>query len=232
MLKEKILKNKAILDGLKFDVKLCNRVYEFKIMYVNENVIKIAIPVTYAKMNHAHSNSLEGIVKKVILETSPNNDIPLSRQAYLSKSKLKNTVIIVEGIEFKMDYITNSKLIVQKFIEYDELLDSENGTFLGAVKKVILNNLVDNPPKPKTISKHDYGYGYVPYLFDSFSQPMHFKKLGDRRTVVSESKLEKNREKFKEQRKKDEEGRKKYEELEKRLNLNKKSSTRNLARHR
>ena len=231
-MKDKIVKNKAVLDGLKFNGKLCNRVYEFKIMYVNENVVKIAIPVTYSKMKYARYDSLEGIVKKAILETSANNQFPLYRQAYLSKHKLKKTEIVVDGVKFRMDYITKSKLIVEKLIGYDELLEAPNGTFLGTVKKEILSNLVDNPPKPKTISSTGYGYGYVPYLFDSFAQPMHFQKLGHRRTVVSEAKLEENREKYKEQRKKDEEGRKKYEELEKKLNSNKKVSTRDLARHR
>ena len=233
MLKNKIFKNKSILDGLKFDVELCNKIYEFKIQYISEKFIKIGIPVTFSKMGHADINSLEGIVKKTILETSANNQIPLYRQAYLSKYKLKNKEFFIDGIRFKMDYITSSKLIVQKFIDYDELLGSENGTFLGTIKKVILNNLVDNPPEPKKISSYESGYsGDVPYLFSSFSQPMHFKKLGNRKSVVSEAKIEENREKYKNQRKKDAEARKKYEELEKKLGLNKKSSTKDLARHR
>lgn len=232
MLITKIVKNKALLDGLRFNVTLCNRIYEFKIFFVNENGIKVGIPITFEEMEYVDSNSLEYIVKEVILETSANNQFPLYRQAYLSKHKLKNQEIVVEGNIFKMDLITSSKLTVQKLIDYDELLESENGTFLGTVKEVVLNNLVDNPPKPKTIKSYGYGYGNVPYLFDSFSEPMHFHKLGPRRTFVSDTEVEKNREKYEGQRKKEAENRKKYEELEKKLDSYKKASTRDLARHR
>lgn len=217
---------------MKINVNLCNRIYEFKILFVNESGVKVGIPITFREMEYADSNSLEDIVKKVILDTCANNQFPLYRQAYLSKHKLKKEEIVVEGNIFKMDRITNSKLIVQKLIDFDELLSSQNGTFLGTVKEVILENLVDNPPKPKTIKSHGYGYGYVPYLFESFSQPMHFQKLGHRRTFVSDAEVEKNREKYKKQREKDAEKRKKFKKLEKELESNKKDSTRDLARHR
>lgn len=229
-MKDKIFKNKAVLEGLKFNVMLCNRFYEFKIMYVTKEVVNISIQISFRKIEYATFDSLEGIVKKTILETSANNDFPLNKQAYLCNHKLNNKEIVVDGIKLKMDYITTSKLTLEKSIEYDELLDSQHGTFLGTVKDVVLNNLVDNPPKPKKINS--YGYVDLPYLFDSFAVPMHFQKLGHKRNLVSESELKKNREKFKEQRKKEEENRKKFEELEKELGLNKKNSTRNLARHR
>ena len=229
-MKEKIIKNKEVLHGKTFNSKLMDRYYEFKIVYVNEDVVKISISFTYSDISSASSNSFEGIIKKTILETSPNNNLPMARQATMSRNRLKNIPIIVDNYDFKFEYITNSQVMVVKFIDYDELINSKEDSFLGFVRRFIGKNLLDHPPKSKPIKS--YGYGYAPYLFDSGGDYFRFRQLGHRRSVVSEKKIEENREKFKEQREKDKIARERMEKLEKELNLNKKQKTRDLARHR
>lgn len=227
-MKDKIIKNKEVLHGINFDAKLNDEFYNFKIIYVNDNVIKIAISFNYSKLRHADSNSFEGIIKRIILETCPNNNLSLDRQATISRNRLKNIPIIVDGNEFRFEMITNSQIKVVKFIKYEELLNSQEGSFLNSVLNVIEANLIDNPPKSKPIKS--YGYGFS--LFGSSVDFFDFKQLGHRRVPVSEKKLEENREKFKEQRKKEKRNMEKMENLEKELNLNKKQKTRDLARYR
>lgn len=227
-MKEKIIKNKAVLHGKTFNSNLMDRDYEFKIMYVNENVVKISISFTYADISSAGSNSFEGIIKKTILETSPNNRLPLARQATMSRNKLKNIPVIVDDNDFKFEYITNSQVKVVKFIDYDELINSKDESFLGSVRLFIGRNLLDHPPKSRPIKS----YGYGDALFGTSSDYFYFTELGHRRSVVSETKLEENREKFKNQREKEKIAREHMEKLEKELNLNKKQKTMDLARYR
>lgn len=229
-MKEKIIKNKEVLHGKTFNSNLMGKYYEFKIMYVNEDVVKISISFDYSEINRAGSDSFEGIIKKIILETSPDNSIPLARQATMSRNRLKKIPIIVDNNDFKFEYITNSQVMVVKFIEYDELINSNDGSFLGSVRRFIGRNLLDNPPESKPIK--DYGYGDVPYLFDSGGDPFIFRELGPRRTVVSERKLEENREKYRDLREEERKKRERAEKLDKELNLDKKPTFRNLPRHR
>lgn len=228
-MKEKIIKNKEVLRGITFYAKLKSSFYKFKIVYVNEDIIKISISFKYDELVSFEPNSFEDIIRNTIIDISPNNSLSLSRQATISKNKLKKVPITVDGNEFKFEYITISQVMLVKFIEYPELLNSNEGSFLSFVKKVIEDNLLDNPPKPKP---HSPTYAVSTPFYDSVFDTMTFQELGERRTVVSEAQLEKNREKFKEQYENEKHKREKMEKLEKELNLDKKSNTRNLARFR
>ena len=227
-----IFKNREVLAGLKFDAKLNDEVIQFKIVYVNEKVIKVSTSIKFKDMVIVDSGSFAGTVRKIIKETCPNNKLSLSRQASISKIKLKKIPIIIEGNKFQIDYITPSQIMIGKSIEHDSLLNSKEGSFENNVKNIVEKNLLSNPPKPKKIKTHGLYWGHVPYLFDSAGDGMHFTQLGPRRTVISEKKLEENREKYREQREKDKKARERMEKLKKELNLDKKRNTRDLARFR
>ena len=227
----KIFDNRAVLQGLKIYAKLNREYYRFKIVYVNEKGVKIDIPFKYDDLMCISQNSLECIIKNTILENSSNNDLPINRQASLCINKLKDANVIVDGLEFKLNRITQSGLIVEKFITYEELGESDSD-FLVTIKSSIERNLVDNPPKPRKTKSYGSGFGITPYLFDSRSEELHFKELGPRRTVVSEAQLEKNRQIHKDEYEKNKENIEKFEKMEKELKLNKKSNTRDLARFR
>lgn len=231
-MKELIFKNREVLAGLTFDAKLNGELIKFKILYVNDKVIKITTSIKFEDLIFVDSDSFAGTVRKLIEETCPNNKLSLSRQASISKMKLKQIPIIIEGNKFQIDYITPSQIIIGKSIEYDSLLNSKEGSFENNVKHIVEKNLLSDPPKPKKIKTHGLYWGHVPYLFDSAGDGMHFVELGPRRTVISEKKLEENREKYKEQHKKEKKAREHMEKLEKELNLDKKHATRDLARFR
>lgn len=231
-MKELIFKNREVLAGLRFDAKLNDELIQFKIVYVNDKVIKISTSIKFKDMVIVDSDSFAGTVKKLIEETCPNNKLSLSRQASISKIKLKKIPLIIEGNKFQIDYITPSQIMIGKGIDYDTLLNSNEGSFVNAVKNIVEKNLLSDPPEPKKIKTHGLYWGHVPYLFDSAGDGMHFTQLGPRRTVISEKKLEENREKYKDQREKEKKAREHMEKLEKELNLNKKHNTRDLARFR
>ena len=230
-MRNKIYKNREVLRNLPVGVTLCGEDYEFKIIYVNEKVIKMGITLNYSDMLFADSNSLDGIVKKVILETSSNNAPLLARQAFLSKHKLKKVDVVADGIEFKIDTVTNSNLMLAKSIGYHELLNSNDG-FFESIRNTVEDNLLENPPKVRKSYSNYSSFGTLPYLFETGGEYMHFTEVGYSRTVVSEEQLEKNREKFKEQSEKEKKNREKMKKLDKELGLDKKSDTRELARFR
>ena len=227
-MRNKIYKNREVLRNLPVDVTLCGDDYEFKIIYVNEKVIKIGITLYYNDMLFADSNSLDGIVKKVILETSSNNAPVLSRQAFLSKHKLKKVDVIVDGIEFKIDTVTNSNLMLAKSIGYHELLNSNDDGFFESIRNTVEDNLLENPPK----IKNNHSSVYAPDVFYPWGYETHFQEIGESVTVVSEAQLEKNRKKFKKESEEGERNREKMKKLDKELGLDKKSDTRELARFR
>ena len=228
-MKTKIFKNREGLQGKKVNLMLCGRQYTFKIMYVNRNEITVYTTIKYKDMDNSISNSVEGIVKNIIIENTPDNRLSLSRRASLASGKLKKIPVVIEGNEFKFDQITTSGFRLVKSISYDELFWCETG-FTCDILNFVENNLSDNPPEPKKIAD-SYSYS-VPYLFDTGGYVMNFKTLGHRRTVVSEALLERNRQKHKNLNIKEREKREKMERLEKELNLDKKSKTRELARYR
>ena len=231
-MKELIFKNREVLAGLVLDVNLNGKPNKFKILYVDDEVIKISKDIYFKDMDFVAPDSFDGAVRKIIVETCPNNNLSLSRQASISKIKLKKIPIIIEGNEFQIDYITTSQITIGKIIDYDSLLNSNEGSFVNKVKKIVEKNLLLNPPKPKKIKTHGHYRGNVPDLFDSGRDMMNFKQLGPRRTVISEKKLEENREKYMEQREKEKKARQRMKKLENELNLDKKQNTRDLARFR
>ena len=229
-MKTKIYQNREGLQGKKVIVRLCGRSYEFKIMYVTRKEITVYTTFKFRELGYAGSDSVESIIKNIISENTPDNKLSLSRKASLASGKLKRIAVVIEGNKFKFDQITNSGLRLVKSITYDELFGCEKPSFTYDVLNFVKNNISDNPPKPrKVVNRYSWD---VPYLFDSGGNTMNFKTLGHRRTVVSESKLEINRQKHKQLLKEEKEKREKMEKLEKDLNLNKKSKTRDLARYR
>lgn len=231
-MKDKIYKNREVLRGLAFDTQLNGRFYQFKIYYVNENHIKIAIPISFKEMMSEESDSLPGIVKEAILENSSNNAKPLFRQAYLSKHKLKKVSIIVDGIIFNFDQITNSNVLISKLIDYDELLDSNAGSFVAKLRNTIEDNLLENPPKVRKSYSSYSSFGTLPYLFESGGYGMYFQQVGNVTKVISDEELEISREKHKKEAEKEKRNREKMRKLEEELGLNKSSKTRSLARFR
>lgn len=227
-MRDKIYRNREVLRGLTFDVKLNGRIYQFKIFYVNEDKIKVAIPISYREMSFDDSDSLPSIVKEVILDNSSNNTKPLYRQAYLSKHKLKKVPVIIDGVKFNFDNITNSNVLLVKFIEYDELLDSNAVSFVVKLRSVIEANLLENPPKVRKSYSSYSSFGTLPYLFESGGSNMYFQSVGNVKKVISDEKLEESRKKHKKLAEEEKKKREKMEKLEKELGLDKPSKTRNM----
>ena len=230
-MKSKIYENREGLQGRKFMVNLNGSRYEFRIMYVDRKEITVYTSVKFSDMASAPSGSVEGIIRNIILENTPDNNLPLSRRAFRASGKLKKIPVIIRGIRFRFDLFTSSNVRLVKSMDYDELFDSQKGSFAGKVNDFVLNNLSDNPPKPKKYLDNGRSFS-APYLFNSGGDGMYFRKLGPRRTVVSEAQLEKNRQRNKEISKEEKKKREKIEKLESELGLNKKSHTRELARYR
>ena len=93
-------------------------------LYVNENGIKINTLFKFGALMCISPNSLECAVKNTILENSSNNDLLINRQAYLCKNKLKKVNVVVDGLIFKLNQITQSGLFVEKFIDFGEFDDN------------------------------------------------------------------------------------------------------------
>jgi len=220
-MKDKIYKNREVLRGLTILTVLSGGFYNFKIQSVNEKGINISCGISYDELNSTKIGPVESILKKVIAENNSNYQESYSRRAFLSSFKLKKIPIIVDGIEFNIDNITNSKITIAKLISYDELENCEERGFISVIKRNVKRNLLDNPPK---ILKHEslWSHHFLFDLFDFVHTPRN----------ISEEQVEKNRIKYKKQR--DEENRKRImaEQLDKELNLDKKNNTRELARFR
>lgn len=230
-MKSKIYKNREVLRGNTFKSYLNGRFYQFKIVYVNEKGIKIKKLLKYSEIGYSNSESLEGIVKNFIIENSADSNLSLSRKAYMSSTKLKKIPLIIDNHEFKIDQVTNSYITLGKFIEYDDLLENKSDKFIENMRNFIFDNLLENPPVVQKRKIYG-GYYTMPYLFGSGGYDMNFRQLGHRRTVVSESELERNREKHKELREKSKKDRDKMKKLDEEINSNKKVDTRELARYR
>ena len=225
-MKNKIYKNRQVLQGKKFLVSLNNRFYYFNIKYASNKELKIVYPMKYDEMKFANQDSIEGIVKKVILETRTDSSLSLKRTAFKFSIKLKRIPIIIDNIEFYLNNITNSSLVLEKVIDLDDLLESEENTFLGTVKMNVINNLLENPPPIKKIR---CSYGDIPYIFDTGGEVMHFTTLRRQKPPGSQKKLNEE-EKKKKLREKSEI----YKNIKKskESSSNQRSNTRDLARYR
>ncbi len=106
------------------------------------------------------------------------------------------------------------------------MLKNEDNSFIGDVKNVVLNNLLENPPVEK---KEKYYSNSISY-YDSDFVFYRFTTVGSRQKIISDEELERNRVKNaeinKEEKRKREKGRKLKEELQ----LNKRLDTKSLAR--
>ena len=232
-MRQKIYDNREVLRGLTLNVPLGYDNYQFKIIYVNQTGVKITISLKYSEIASATSDSLPGIVREMIYDTNSNLHVPISRRAEVSRFKLKKSKIIIDSNEFEFDLITASQIKIVKIITYDELLNANANDFITSIRTVIDDNLMENPPIVK--KPYNSGYGWwsdVPYLFNDWGTSMNFTQLRGRRAVVSDERLERNREKFKKQHEKEKENREKMRKLEEEINLNRPSRTRDLARFR
>ena len=230
-MKTKIYKNREILRGKTFSSNLNGHFCRFEIVYVDRKGIKIKRLFKYSQIKYANSGSLEGMVRDFINDNAAGSGLPLSRKAYMSSTKLKSIPLEIDGIEFSVDQVTNSNITIGKFIEYDDFLENETDRFLNDMNRFVLNNIMDNPPIPRKRKVYG-GYFTTPYLFGSGGNNMYFTELGGRRTVVSESELERNREKHKDLREKSRKNREKMKKLEEEISSNQKSKTWEMARHR
>ncbi len=220
----KVYKNREVLSGKEFKAKLNGRYYQFTIMKANNESITIYKTIPYSEMNFANSSSLQGIIKGIIIDNSIDDD-DLSKMAFASRTKLKNTPILIDGYKFKFGQITNSSVMLEFSMDIDDLLESEDDTFSGNIKNFVLDNLMDNPPKIKR-NRNYYGSYNVPYLMRSGTPEMYFTSVGRTRTVITEEELERNREKFKDQIEEERIKREKAEQLKKEFDFNKKSKKR------
>ncbi len=220
-MKTKIYKNRQVLQGKTFLVKLNSRPYYFQIKNVSNKEIKIVYHMKFSEINFSIPSTIEGIVKKVILENTSDRVETFDRRIFKSAVKLKKVRIIIDGVRFRLNNITHTYLDLEKVIELDELLESDDESFLGNVKINVLNNLLENPPPVKKIR---CAYGDIPYLFDSGGDYMHFKTLRRQKKGAPE-KLDEDqkRERIREKRE--------YRENRKKLNKDN-SKTHELARHR
>ena len=228
-MKRKIYLNREVLRGKTFHVELSGCCTDFSIAFVTDKIAVINKSITYKKMTHPPKNSVENIVKNVILDDSVDNGLPLSRRAFQSSVKLKKIPIIIDGHKFEFKQITNSGVIIGLTIDLDEMIENEGDALIQVVKNVILNNLQDNPPQPKAYSGRVYN---LPYLFQYGSSGMYFTSVGESREIVSEAELKRNKEKFKDQIEEEKRRNEKAEKFKKEMPLNKKSNTRDMARFR
>ena len=72
-MKTKIYQNREGLQGKKVQVQLCGRLYMFKIMYVTRKEITVYTTIKFKDMMYTDSKSLEGTIKNLILENTPDN---------------------------------------------------------------------------------------------------------------------------------------------------------------
>lgn len=186
-MKTKIYKNRQVLQNIPFVVGLNDQHYMFQIKSVSNKELKIVYHMEYEQINRADYNSIEYVVKGVIYENSPNKRQSLDRMAFKSSVKLKKVSVVIDGIKFKLNNITNSGLDLEKAIGLDELLESDDDSFLGNVKINVLNNLLENPPP---IEKIRCAYGDIPYLFDSGGDYMFFQTLRRQKKPSSPKKLD------------------------------------------
>ena len=222
---DKIYKNREVLRNLAFDVSLNGRDYQFKIFYVNENRIKVGISVSYSEMILDEPDSLPGILKEVILENSTNKRKPLSRQANISKQKLKNTQVNVGGVDFEIETVTNSNVVLVKFLDYDGLLNSTEA-FTTTLRSFVEDNLLENPPEVKNIPKSQFKE-YIPSP-GYWALEMYFQEVGHVRKSISEERLERSRELHKKEAEEGKRNREKMEKLDKELGLDKPLKSKNL----
>lgn len=221
-MKTKIYQNREGLQGKKVQVQLCGRLYMFKIMYVTRKEITVYTTIKFKDMMYTDSKSLEGTIKNLILENTPDNSLDFPRRTFLASGKLKKMKVGIDGINFKFDQITNSGLRLVRSISYDELFGCEKPSFTYDILNFVENNISDNPPRVSKPGSYR-NYGFHSFLFDfSFSTPVD----------LSEEKIERNRKKYKKQRKEEKRKREKGKQLDKMLNLDKKPNTRELARFR
>lgn len=222
-MKNKIFKNREVLRGLNVNIPLLGNVYDFKINYADQKKLKISISFEYSSIKGSNPDTFEGIIDDIIIYNSA-DDFDYSRRAFRSSARIKKIPIVVDGVEFRFDIITNSNIVVSKVILLDDMLGAEDGTFLGNIKNIVLSNLLDNPPKHY---ERRYMSGYY------FSSYFDFPFFGmSSRIDMSEEKLEKNRKKYKKQREEEKRKREKAKQLDKELGLDKRQNTRDLARFR
>ena len=202
-------------------------------MYINDKVVNISKSISFNEMFHVSPDSLQGVIKQIIRDNSiENRHLPLSKKAFMSRTKLKRTPIIIDGYNFYFSYIFESGVKLDSDIKLDDLLEAEDNTFIGDVKDAVLDNLLDNPPKIEKIGEDIYSWN-APFIVGSSINSMHFKTLGPQRKVVSDAELERNREIHKDEREEEKRKREMGKKLDKELGLDKKKShTRELARFR
>lgn len=224
--KQKIFKNKNVLRGTKFKAMLNDSYYNFTIMWVNNNEICIHNSINFKNIDSYKFGSLQYLVKNIIIENCVDDDLLLSKKAFSSRTKLKEIPIVYAGCNFKFAQITNSGIKLELVIDIDDLLKNEDNSFIGDVKNVVLNNLLENPPVEK---KEKYYSNSISY-YDSDFVFYRFTPVGSRQKIISDEELERNRVKNaeinKEEKRKREKGRKLKEELQ----LNKRLDTKSLAR--
>lgn len=231
-MKDKIYRNRQVLRGTEFKAKLLSREYEFTIMYVTDKVVNISKSISYDEMSHASQSSLQGTLKRKILQNSAGDaNMSLSERAFMSRTKLKRIPLNIGGNDFYFSNIFESSVRLDSDIGLDDLIKSEEGTFIGDVKSVVLNNLLDNPPEIEKIGA-DINSWEARFIVGSKINTMDFKTVGPQRKFVSDAEVERNREIYKEQREKEKLNREKARKLNEELNLDKKTNTRYLARHR
>lgn len=231
-MKDKIYRNRQVLRGTSFKAKLLSKEQDFTIMYVTDKAVNISKSISYDEMSHASPGSLQSIVKRIILENSVGDaDSSLSQRAFGSRTKLKRISLPIGGYEFHFSYIFKSSVKLDLDIGLDDLMESEENTFIGDVKNVVMDNILDNPPKIEKIGA-DINSREAPFIVGSKINTMDFKTVGPQRKFVSDAEVERNREIYKEQREKEKLNRERARKLNEELNLDKKTYTRHLARHR
>ena len=125
-MKTKIYKNRQVLQGKTFLVKLNSRPYYFQIKNVSNKEIKIVYHMKFSEINFSIPSTIEGIVKKVILENTSDRVETFDRRIFKSAVKLKKVRIIIDGVRFRLNNITHTYLDLEKVIELDELLESDD----------------------------------------------------------------------------------------------------------
>lgn len=232
-MKDKIYRNREVLRGKTFNARILSEDHEFTIMYVTDRLVNISKSIAYKEMYATNRNSLYKEIKGTILDNSASGSgLTLDERTFASRSRLKRVPIVIDDLTFNFANIFTSGIRIDMSIDLDDLLEGEDGTFMGDVRNAVLDNLLDNPPKVRKSGYDGFSWN-LPYLFNDGGNAMYFTSVGRQRKVVSDVELERNRERFKKQHEEEKLKREKGRKLNEELGFNnKKSHTRDLARYR